>query len=290
MNMKWGFVLRVIWQIIKVVFAWLIILYVGGELLLLRWVDPMGAHRYYTQLATIRSNAVADAELGYVYVPFEASFGDWAMTYTADGRYVPATSPGSCDVAIVGDSVSMGHGVDDDETFANILAAMFPLAEFHNWSVNGYNIEQVAAQIAERDADVYVYLMINNDADDIISIAAPYRSPIEKLLTASRRYAYTLLVRQAASPQPTEQPDAPGWFLAQAENLVNRDDVLVFGFAGQPLAETVMERYGGIVLIPIYHDTVSGADPHPAAAGHEQIAESMAAYIEMAIADACDFS
>ena len=74
--------------------------------------------------------------------------------------------------------------------------------------------------------------------------------------------------------------ELPGWFWNSLAAINARDDVLIFGFQGETLAERVAERHPDVILIPRYKGNISVADPHPNPTGHEHIAESIAPYIE----------
>jgi hypothetical protein len=283
--MNYKFVIRSTANLLKLIGIWIIAAYIGIELLLLRGIDPLGANRYYDQLNTIQAQAIAHEALVYTYQPFTASFDggitgdDWTLTYTQEGRLTPAAHSFGCDVSFIGDSVTMGHGVNDWETFANLLAG-------NNYGVNGYNTAQAAAIMHQQSADLYIYLMIGNDNQPPLSIESPQRSLTDSALTASRRYAYTFSKRLATTSQTA--PALPAWFTDSLQSIIARDNALIFGFDNDALALQVAALYhGSIILIPRYTTTVSSADPHPDAQGHQHIAAQLAPYISQALNAFC---
>src|SRR5688572_6915252 len=93
---------------------------------LLRFVDPWGAVTYFT----------AGGPTLDLYIPYGErdvlpagvySFPIWTAHINPDHtRLVPDNAAGNCRIAFVGDSVTFGLGVDDAETWVNLLAANHP--------------------------------------------------------------------------------------------------------------------------------------------------------------------
>lgn len=141
---------------------------------LLRWVDPWGANAYYNDLDTLKTHYVADSERGYTLPTGIYQLGHWSLTITSTGRLVPDTTPDNPIIALVGDSLTMGHGVNDSDTFANQLARRFPNCTFRDYGLNGYNTAQVQATIDNTIAAHYVYTLVSNDAEPALTIDQMY--------------------------------------------------------------------------------------------------------------------
>ena len=82
-------------------------------------------------------------------------------------RAVPATNPSaSRTLVFVGDSVTFGYGVDDAQTWVNLVARQRPDWHVVNAGVSGYNSTNVRRNVEQdRTADALVYLIVNNDAE-----------------------------------------------------------------------------------------------------------------------------
>lgn len=87
--------------------------------------------------------------------------GNAPMTYDANGlRAMPASKPGAPRIDIVGDSITQGYAVADDETFAWRLAEMRPDLAIVNLGMGGYSTYQSLLRMEARSANppaVFVY-------------------------------------------------------------------------------------------------------------------------------------
>jgi hypothetical protein len=264
----------------------------------LRWLDPWGANTYYGELDILKALYIADDKRGYTLpigtIEFTRSGfysdGGWTATMIADGRLVPDSATSDCAIAIVGDSLTFGHAVRDEDTFTNILAGQFHNVQFYNLGMNGYNAAQALATIDIVKANVYVYILISNDADPPLDINQLHLAGGE-LFQATKQYFYHWQKIQSRGNVALEADDVimmPEWFEVTIADIDSRDDVLMFGFAGEALAEQVASNYPDIILIPHYMTGISKADPHPDPEGHERIAESIKPYVAALIQEVCE--
>lgn len=241
---------------------------------LCRGLDPWGANAYYDDLDTLKQAYIPNQSTGYLLTPGPYSLHHWQLTMTTQGRYTPDTMPGQPVVAFVGDSVTMGHGVNDAETFVNLLAQRFPACTFRNYGVNGYNIAQVAATIRQRPADHYIYLMISNDADPALSVAQIHTGQANVWQGVQRYWFHWQKSRPRNVVMAETERTLPDWFLRAFAVLASREDVLIAGFQGETLAEQMQ-----VGIIPMYSYGISYADPHPNPIGHRQIADALVPYV-----------
>lgn len=232
---------------------------------LLYWVDPLGltAQSYsLNQLALLRQLH----DTGFVLPDGTHDFYAYTATIVNGWRRVPDTNnDADCTIAFIGDSLTFGTGVTDEETFVNQLALRFPDTRFINVARHGYNIGNISALYETVVADGYVWLLIDNDAlPDATS--PPVRTGSNIPATA----IYLLWIVRGAPPQP--QPDYPHFFAGLP--MLMQEDVLIAGFQHHPLAIAVQSQFP-IVLLPPYTYQVSWIDAHPDKRGHQQIAAGL---------------
>jgi hypothetical protein len=205
-------------------------------------------------------------------------------------RIVPDSGAG-CTVLFTGDSVTWGWGVDDSETFANLIAGELGVRAT-NGAMFGYSSEDVAAALDFfDDYDLAVYLIFPNDHhytwDITTSLQAPdsHTFPGFGLVRGSTPAAvwYGLyLTTQSAQSQSTEYWER---FNADMEAIRAHDNVLIFGF-DEPLAQAVSERYD-VQVTEWYSTSISKVDPHPDPGGHQHIADAMLPIILERLGENC---
>lgn len=246
--------------------------------LMLWHLDPLG-----TRAMVYDWIALAEVDMphvtGYQYPEGAYNLTHHTVTIVDDGkRLVPASGNGDCVIAFVGDSVTWGAGVNDADTFVNRLARLFPDVTFWNTGRNRYSVTNVAAAINHYQADGYVWTMISNDAGGLALPQDYTRNP-----SAFELYTTTL----AAEYRNQQNFSSLTWgdYATLAQDIVNRADVLTFGFQDDPLA--MEAEPWGIHLIPYPVETVSLADKHPSAQGHERIALDMLPFVSVFITRVC---
>ena len=241
--------------------------------ILLRVFDPWGAVAYFSDGNTVST----------LYIPVgrrdvlpqgQYRYPTWTATIRADySRYVPDNGRGACQVAFVGDSVTFGLGVNDAETWVSLLARLHPEWTVINAGISGYNSYGVRLTIDVTPADVYVYLISPNDAElqlfhaDIAS--PPSYQPALKIywrIWQIQRQGYEHPPQMIGDERRFDRDIAA---LAQIENL------LIVGFANDPLAQSAQAQFPDVILMTPYSERISFADPHPNVVGHQQIAAAI---------------
>jgi len=232
---------------------------------LLAIFDPLGLVMYANNERFMMA-LVHDADRGYVLPSGQHHFYGWSATIDANhNRIVPDAQDGLCVVAL-GDSVTFGSAVNDAETWPNQFAVLSG-AQVHNTAYPGYNTANVLGALrAFPHADLYIYLMIYNDDAAAISIddVVP-RGAVPWLW----RYATYILPQGRAHAQ--QLPSEPDRFHRDIAKIMHDPRVMVVGFAGDALAQSV----AGVTLIPQYTSYVSAVDGHPNGEGHRHIARAI---------------
>jgi hypothetical protein len=276
---------------ILIVILWTILVIILGTEALLRLTDPWGVNDVYDDLVLFHENFQFEPHRGYVLPEGEYRFKQWTATINAQQtRVVPDTNlDASCTIAMVGDSVTFGHGVNDDETFTNQLARHFPEVHFIDAGLNGYNIGNVLGTIRSIDADAYVYFIIHNDDDPPLQIGQEGRVTWRIVLY---RFALLGMLNNDAEPDPVESEAPaevvyPDWFMTDAQSIASYDNVLIAANEGNSLLGYIETRDVPVVTIPKTNHRVSRADPHPNAEGHAEMAQSLLPHVALWIAEHC---
>ena len=244
---------------------------------LLWQLDPLGIHAYfYGQYQ--QQFVMGMASHGYNLQSGAHNFGSFIVTVGASGnRIVPDTNRyADCVIAAIGDSVTFGYGVQDNETFVNILARAYPDIQWRNVARSGYSARNIALLQDAYPANGYLWLIINNDHYPKwdYTITTPSRFPS----------ATNLYLEHGLSKPKAPVLDWNTYWQAVAD--ITAHETLVFGFEGESPAIETSEQYP-VYFIPAYTDFVSVYDTHPNAAGHQQIADSMMPFLEPFIARIC---
>lgn len=251
----------------------------------LRVLDPFGAIRYYTDLNHQFAGFVQDDNRGYAMYPGLYEFSNWTALIERDGnRRTPDTHADDCTIAFVGDSLTWGFGVNDADTFPNLLAQQIP-AQVINTGLSGYNSENVLMTIGSTPADGYIYTIIDNDDDATVAHDNPYPIPPVSLL-ADHMAAAIYLDYAFKSGGGTAKDSVR--FGHDMTMLAARDDVLLTVFEdARGWHRQVVGLAPDVLLIPPYTHMNSKADPHPNAEGHQQIAAALLDNIKAFVTDVC---
>lgn len=250
----------------------------------LRLFDPSGVGRYgydlFLQLA-----AYTDDPRGYRLQAGTHPFSNWGATILADGtRLVPDTNRDvPVKLTFIGDSVTYGFGVNDHDTFINLLASDLTDLHLANAGVSGYNSTQALQSLEVYESDFYLWLTIANDIETP-EVRRDVSGYIPTFTTFHLHRLLTLRSREQGSSGTNEPFVDRTRYLKEVENAIS-SGVLVVTFNdthGLWLADEVE----GVIVIPHYTASISPADGHPNPAGHQQIAASLLASIQQYVVTA----
>lgn len=250
-----------------------------------RVADPLGVSYFATSTA-YQLDKLADPDLVFRHAPgLERRYGDVLVTINAHGlrdRPIGAKAAGELRVLALGDSVTFGWGVAQDETF---VAQLEPLLSARlarpvraiNAGVGSYNtVQEVAWFVRDGRAlapDLVLLTYVGNDTE----VNAP---PFDPWRTVSVRgkplpdAAYTLLrksrlyqlaeyvvrhVWHLGRPAPPTGPADPGW---QASMTALRTLADYCDAARIPLV-VVFFRWGRQDTVALYADVERAVAGHP---------------------------
>jgi hypothetical protein len=148
-----------------------ILLFIGFSEIGLAILDPLGLNRYFGDLGKFYSFLVNDNGL-YVLPDGRYLFSNWSATINQGARYTE-TQNRECTLGFMGDSVTFGLGVSDNQTWVNLIALRYPDIQILNYALPGYNSSDVLESITRRSLDGYIYLIIGNDTEARLSIHEP---------------------------------------------------------------------------------------------------------------------
>jgi hypothetical protein len=227
--------------------------------------DPLGLMAYQHGLKVLHASMIPTDE-GYRIADGTHDAGGYVVTIAEGTRIVPDTNVlADKTLVFIGDSVTFGMGVNDDETFVNLIAREMQGYRVLNTAYGAYNIDNIEETRAlYPDADCVVYLASVNDAEPRPSFRwQPYRyTP-----------AIVAYVRLYQTVSAERQVDYNDWVTRAL--ALQRDGVHVALFAHTPMAQAVVEEGAPFALIQSYTHGVSVADSHPNAIGHQQIADAL---------------
>ncbi len=250
----------------------------------LKIFDPWGLC-YFDDIALLWNHMQADPHRIAVLPPGEYHLTHWSATqldnYT---RRVPDNQGGPCTVVFVGDSMTWGHGVNDDETWVNLLAQDLPELTVINAGFDAYNSENVRGTLLDfPDADFYVYLIIHND--DEPTTVYKHMEPGGWIA----KYVSYLIERAKTPSENGEATADPGEGQARFKAdiaALSQDDRVVFVAFEQGFVNRLIPDYD-VIFIPRHTRTISKVDAHPVPQGHRDIAEAMLPHIQAAMAEHC---
>lgn len=258
-------------KVIYVLVGILLVLFLAE--MLLRVFDPLGIYQMSVNLAAQLNSYVASPR-GYVMYPGKYELRGWTATIDEHGnRVLPDAHAGACELAFIGDSITFGVGVNDAETFANIIAGEVA-AHVTNTAHGGHNSGNILRTLNATDADGFVYVTVYNDdqPDQVVTDTQPRHTPYTVLATAT--YILSGLRGNAAAKVIDPQ------FAANMAQIAARDDVLMVTFDWRNAwADTLRAFEPELVTIPVYQGRVSYIDGHPNARGHAEIAAALVGHV-----------
>lgn len=264
----------------------LVILTLGLVEGLLRLFDPWGVLHYSYDITLFFQNVEPAPGRNFISLPGIYQYSNWKATVLPDGsRFVPDTNPSAqCRIALLGDSVTFGHGVSDNVTWANLLARDFPTVHIINAGVDTYNIEDVWGTLRTVPANGYLYLLIDNDADPEFPFQN-WNSGVN--LPAILQYYRWIQIWRDVQHYPQVQVYAElDNFYVTLDKLAARTDTLIVGFPF-PLTDMAKKRDPNIVTIQRWTHNVSVIDQHPNVEGSREIAEEVKPIFETLVRKVC---
>jgi hypothetical protein len=272
---------------------------------LLRAVDPWGL--YYFQDLEQLGNVIfqPDPVRGYIIPDGEYTFTRWKAEVRNGGRVVPATySDSACTIAILGDSVAFGYGVNDGDTWLNVAAREFPDVQFMDLGVPRYNSTNVVGTWkAYPNADAYVYLIISNDLEPALDIKNERFAGGGTGQPWIVRYTNFALKRgggtdqaelqvqpdtEAAPPLPDDYPGLAR-FWDEVQELHIDEGVYFVAFEKEPLTSTLLARDLPLTTWSYpFKRRISLADYHLNPTGNEELAAQALPLLRQIAQDRCE--
>lgn len=228
-------------------------------------LDPLGLMRYQHGLKVLQA-AMIPTSAGYRIADGTHDAGGYVVTIDGGTRVVPdGNASADKTLVFIGDSVTFGMGVNDNETFVNLIARELADYRVVNTGYGAYNIDNIEdTRALYPDADCVVYLASANDADP-----RPTFSSVPYAYTPAI-VAHVRLYQTVRAQQPVTYDN----WLQRAERL-RAGGVLVALLDHTPMADAVKNAGAPFAVLPRYTEAVSAADSHPNAAGHQQIANAL---------------
>ncbi|MDW8171049.1 MAG: hypothetical protein RML73_01060 [Anaerolineae bacterium] len=281
------------------------LLIVGSSLLLLeallRLIDPWGL-RYFDDLARMGNELfVYDEARGYLLQDGDHVFSHWRASIRQGERVVPNTNPeAACTLAVLGDSVAFGYGVDDEQAWVNLLAARFPQVHIINAAVPRYNSTNVLLSARDLEArgsvDAYFYLIIGNDTEGSIDVRTFRFVGDGGGLPQIVRYLNFALFRGVGtdySPPPEGDTTTLGdsevlrRLLNEMAELNTIPNMHFAAFQYEPLTNTLLAEGFNVALLRYPDRRISVADYHLDPQGNVELAENIEPLWEAILSQTC---
>ncbi|MBZ0309225.1 MAG: hypothetical protein K8I82_24380 [Anaerolineae bacterium] len=220
-------------------------------------------------------------EEGWLVKPGRHDFSDSRATVLDNHtRFVPDTSPSDCQIVTVGDSITFGLWVDDEDTWVNQLARLLPDVEFINAGVPGYNSSQLVHTFSRYpDASGYLYVVVDNDHTNGI---------IHRVMTPNNAELYVTGYIKAVINRVVVPTYEPQWeqFWHDFDEIANHDNLLIFTY-NHAISEGVTERYPQVIWLDWTPEPLSFIDVHPTPRSHTELAALMLPYIKAFSQEVC---
>lgn len=267
---------------------------------LLRAFDPWGM-RYFEDLAVLANELFTyDSARGYVIPDGTHTFSHWSATLRDGARHTPATSSGaSCRVAVLGDSVAFGYGVNDDEVWVNRLAAALPDMRFLNYGVPRYNsTNALLTYRAVPTADLYVYVVVNNDVEGALDPRTQRFVGGGQTLPFLVRYTNFAIRRGDSTDYAPPAPDNRAQldrsdkrvarFLDEVAALMRDPRMRLISFSDELVTNTLLAEGYPVATVRYPHEhRISLADYHLNAEGNRALADALLPAFTRWLGEAC---
>lgn len=264
--------------------------------ILLRVLDPWG-FVYFNDLATISASFVDDDNRIYSLPDGDYHFSNWTATVTNQLRSTPNTNPDAdCRIALLGDSVTFGYGVNDDETWVNILSEQYPNVYLMNTGVTTYPIEPIVGtyQMYQNEADGFLYLIISNDGHDAQDTPNEnLDNPTQNIPLSLLYFGYYLIrLNIIDTPETTDgmNEEEIKRFLENMEILAEEDNIVFMSFGEKEITEIALDAGYEVHVLPPYPNEhrISFLDVHLNATGNTVLAQQIAPILDELIEQSCN--
>lgn len=228
--------------------------------------DPLGVMTYRANLRV--------ALKAMPYRTETVHFRGWSARMENGYRVTPDSNPDAdCTIAFIGDSFTFGWGVDDHETYPNVLAQRFDIRAV-NRGIHGYGIDEIVREWSQTEADGYVYLAVPGDEQKYPDLPRPV--PLFSWSSALTYYRWRKTVQQVEPPAPAARQE-----YVQLVNVMRARPLVVGYFRmDAPTVHAVHVWYD-------YTLKVSAADGHYNAAGNAYVADTLEGAVSEMIGGAC---
>lgn len=263
---------------------------------LLRVLDPWG-FVYFDDLSKMSAAFIDDENRIYSLPDGEYQFNNWTATMSNQLRFTPNTNPeADCRIALLGDSVTFGYGVSDDETWVNILAEQYPDVYLMNTGVTTYPIEPIIGTytVYQDEADGFLYLIISNDGHDADNTRNENIDNPTRNVPLSLLYFGYYLIRLDIidTPETVEgmSEEHISRFLDNMAILAEEDSIAFISFDEKEITDVALTAGYDIHVLPPYPNEhrISFLDVHLNAAGNAVLAEEIAPILDDLIAQSCE--
>lgn len=249
--------------------------------------DPWGAN-YFFDLKAMFDQVVVTEQGIYVLPEGVHQFTHFSATMLPDStRLVPDTTPREAadgTLVFIGDSITFGWGVNDKDTFANLIARDMP--EFHvvNTGIPAFNSTYSIRRMNEfPDADQVVYLIFINDPETLPDV---YQSvPKFSNYSWTTNYLIWLFALREHDRLQSQYTDAEYQHFEQELRELSADPrvtLFTFGLPEDDRTYEIAYTCCNAHPIPVLNaaQRVSLIDPHPNTAGHRVLADEMLAVLQ----------
>lgn len=242
-------------------------------------LDPLGM--VYWRDLTTSTQWLQPTPYGATYIPGNHALSHSSFTMLKDGtRQVPETNvSANHTLLILGDSVAFGWGVNDAETWANLVARQLPDWRVINAAIPGFNTENVRLALTyfsnQYSIDQVAYQLTSNDADVTISFH-----------TGPKEIHFGSWLADYVGYFTYQQPVVPVNYDRFDRDIVAiASDPRVLIVAVPSPCTTEAQNLTRVFVFPAYTGRNSYADGHPNALGHQQIANALLPVISARIGD-----
>jgi lysophospholipase L1-like esterase len=253
----------------------------------LRVLDPWGL-TYFSDLGRLGNEIfTADDQRGYIMPDGTYAFRYWQATLKDGKRVLPNNNPdATCEIAILGDSVAFGYGVNDDQVWLNSVARNMPNVHFHNYGVPRYNSTNVLQTLnSVPSANAYLYLVVNNDTEPAIDVRTQRFAGSGEGLPFILRYSNFLIYRGGGTDYIPPMvgntallPDSDNTrrFLAEVAQMMGDERVFLASFSDEAITNSLLAQ-GYTVTSVAYpaQNRISVSDYHANAEGNIKIGEAL---------------